>query len=160
MAIKIPILIIGLGNRYRKDDGVGLYVAERIKALNHDGIKVINNISDGAALMETWSEAEEVFIIDAVTFGASLATVYRFDALSENIPGEIFSGYSTHSLNLIELAKSLEELPHSLVIYGIRGSDFSTGIGLTSEVKSAALNVIDSLKGEIETLLGEKIGGH
>ena len=163
MTGKTPILIIGLGNRYRRDDGVGLLVAEKIRASNYDGVKVVDGISDGAALMETWSEAEKVFIIDAVKFGASQAAVYRFDALRENLPGEIFSRNSTHSFNLIEsieLAKSLRKLPHSLVIYGIKGYDFSSGVGLTPDVKNAALDVINRLKGEIENIMGYKVEEH
>jgi len=155
MKINNSMLVIGLGNKYRKDDGVGLYTAEKIKAMKLDDVKVIDGVSDGAALMNIWSNDNAVFIIDAVISSAKSGTVYRFDALNETIPGEIFTGYSTHSISLvesIELAKSLGEIPDSLIVFGIEGIDFSAGIGLTPEVESAAYKVIDLIEKEINNI--------
>lgn len=147
------ILIIGLGNHYRKDDGVGLVVAENIKAQNYRGVKVIDGISDGMALLEAWSEVKKVYIVDAVISGVSPGTIYRFDALNGKIPAEIFTGYSTHSFNIvetIELAKTLNELPDLLIVYCIEGVDFEAGTGLTPELEKAAVNVSNMIKKEIE----------
>jgi hydrogenase maturation protease len=153
MASKTPILVIGLGNRFRSDDGVGLYVADNIRACENIQIKVIDNISDNAALLETWSENTRVFIIDAVTSNGKPGAIYRFDALNEIIPADIFVRYSTHSISIIEtveLAKTLAQLPDSLFIFGVEGVDFSPGVGLTPDVEKAATEVIRMLTREVE----------
>jgi len=153
MRPKTPIIVIGLGNRFRGDDGVGLYIADRIRSLGNESVQVVDNISDGAALMETWSNKNRVLIVDAVISNGKPGAIYRFDALNEKIPADIFTRYSTHAINLtetIELAKVLEQLPDSLVIFGIESTDFSPNIGLTPEVKKASSDVINLLLQEIE----------
>lgn len=100
-----------------------------------------------------WSDASRVFIIDAAASNGKPGTIYRFDALHEKIPVDIFTRYSTHSISItetIELAKTLAQLPGSLLIFGVEGADFSPGIGLTPEVEKAAREVIRMLLFEIE----------
>jgi len=153
MASKSPISVIGLGNRYRSDDGIGLYIADNIKAQNNKRIRVIENISDGAALIEAWSEEGRVFVVDAAASDGKPGAIYRFDALHEKIPADIFARYSTHSINItetIELAITLERLPESLVIFGVEGPNFASGIGLTPEVEKAAAEVIRMLLCEVK----------
>lgn len=154
MANNKSVLVIGLGNNYRKDDGVGLYAAEKIKAMNLDNTEVTVNIGNATALMGAWSKTGKVFIIDAVMSKAESGTTYKFDALKETIPGEMFNCYSTHSFSLlesIEMAKTLGELPDSLIVYGIEGKDLSSGIGLSSKVKTAADEVVEALVREIKS---------
>jgi len=154
MADNKSTLVVGLGNNYRKDDGVGLYVAEKIRSMNLDNIEVADNIGESTSLIKVWSNAGKVFVVDAVISTEREGTTHRFDALKEKIPGEIFNSYSTHSFSLlesIELAKTLGELPDSLIIYGIEGKDFSSGIGLSSKVIKAADEVIDMLVNEIQS---------
>jgi len=153
MRSKTPILVIGLGNRFRGDDGVGLYIADSVRTHWNENVKVIDNISDSAALMETWSNESNVFIIDAVISKGKPGAIFRFDALNENIPADIFARYSTHAINLtetIELAKVLAQLPDSLVVIGIEGADFSPNVGLTPEVERATSEVVSMLLQEIE----------
>jgi hydrogenase maturation protease len=46
-----PLLILGIGNRFRADDGVGPAVAGRLRAL---GIPAGEHSGEGAGLMEAW----------------------------------------------------------------------------------------------------------
>lgn len=61
-----PMLVIGIGNEFRSDDGVGILVARAIKQKNLSGVVVIEQSGEGAALMDAWSGAENVAVIDAV----------------------------------------------------------------------------------------------
>jgi hydrogenase maturation protease len=156
MAQPIPVLIIGLGNEYRGDDAAGLTAARRFKNVDTGRIKVVDDISDGTALMEAWSNGEKVYIIDAVVSGAKPGTIHRFDGRTDIIPKRYFNNYSTHSLNIIEsleLGKVLGNLPPSIIIYGIEGKDFSHGVGLSREVEKAVDNVVSSINKEIEEIL-------
>ena len=152
MSSTTPILVIGIGNIYRSDDGVGLFVVDKIEKADIEGVKAVNNISDGISLMETWKDAAIVYIIDAVLSGAEPGTVFRFDALSEIIPADIFTGYSTHSFSLVEsikLSRELGNLPTSLVVFGIEGENFSSGVGLSPKVQEAAENTVCRIVDEI-----------
>lgn len=147
-----PAVIIGIGNDYRRDDGVGLHVARLVRDLAPGELKVIEGIADGYALMESWSESSTVFVIDCSVSEAEPGSIYRFDALNEDIPVTLFSGFSTHSINLVRaiaLARALERLPGSLTVVGIEGKDCSCGEGLSPEVKRAARLAAEYIAGKL-----------
>ena len=151
MISKPSIIVIGLGNKYRRDDGVGLYVAEQIRMLQLRGVHVVEGVSDGAALIRIWSEADRVFVVDCAVSGQVAGYIYRFDAIEEAIPEDVFYKFSTHAISVseaVELAKTLGEIPKSLVVYGIEGKDFSSGEGFTPAVKSSADSVAIQIVGE------------
>ncbi len=138
------VVIIGLGNDYRRDDGVGLYAARRIRSQELPGVRVVEGVSDGTSLIDHWEQADSAYVIDAVRSDSDPGTILRFDALSDPVPVDIFPAYSSHAFNIAEavaLARELGKLPRSLIVYGIEGRKFSTGMGLSSDVKEAAEEV-------------------
>ena len=153
MTTHLQALVIGLGNDYRGDDAVGHVVARRLKAIAGDAVRVLEESGEGAALIETWKGADFVILIDAVHSGGTPGTIYRFDAKTEPIPGSFFH-YSTHAFSVaeaVELARALNQLPHRLVVYGIEGKTFDSGVGLSPEVEAAADEVLRSVKEELCT---------
>ncbi len=144
-------LVIGIGNEYRHDDAVGLVVARRLREKNLDGVKVLELSGEGAALIEAWRDAETVILVDAVHSGAAPGTIYRFAAHQQSIPTKFFH-YSTHAFSVaeaIELARTLNQLPSRLIVYGIEGKDFAAGEGISPEVEQAASRVVDSITEEL-----------
>ncbi len=143
-------LIIGLGNRYRRDDGVGLIIAARLAWRASDKFTVIEHSGEGAALMETWKDADTVIIIDAVRSGAAAGTLHRFEASAQQLPTNFFN-YSTHAFSLaeaIEMARILKQLPEQVIVYGIEGEDFTWGTGLSPAVERAAQKVEEKVFAE------------
>ena len=63
------LVVIGIGNEYRRDDGAGLVVARRIRAAA-PGLRVREESGEGAALIEAWRGAEIVVLCDAVHSGS------------------------------------------------------------------------------------------
>ena len=145
-------IVIGIGNGLRRDDGVGLYAAHMIKKLAIENVTVIEGIGDGYALLEAWSGCDRAIVVDCTISGKAVGTIFRFDALSENIPADLFNGYSTHSISVVdavELGKVLGRVPQSLVIFGIEGQDVSPGDRLTPEVEKAADHLIRLITQEL-----------
>ncbi len=148
-----PILLAGIGNDYRSDDGAGLEVARKIRAMHLNDIGVLEGVSDGTSLIEYFTNRKEVFIIDAANSNAAGGVIHRFDALKDEVPVEMLSNFSTHSINIgqaIELAKALNQLPDSLIVFGIEGSNFDNGTELSPEVVQAVDNVVELILLEIE----------
>jgi len=140
---KSRVLVIGVGNDYRHDDAVGLIVARRLREKNLQHVAVREMSGEGTALISAWQGADRVIIIDAVQSGAVPGTIFCFEAHREPISVDFFR-YSTHAFGVaeaIETARSLGQLPQSLIIYGIEGRDFSVGEGLSPEVKQAVEEV-------------------
>jgi hydrogenase maturation protease len=151
---RLRLLIIGVGNAYRRDDAVGLVVARRLRRQVPRSVAVIEASGEGTALIEAWKAADSVIIIDAVHTGAAPGTIHKLDAHSQPIPSHFFH-YSTHAFSVaeaIELARALQQLPPSLWIYGIEGSDFAAGQGLSLEVQRAAREVVKLIRSDLPSL--------
>jgi hydrogenase maturation protease len=130
------IVLIGVGNPFRGDDGVGRAVVQQLRAAVPPGVIVMEETGDGAELLSAWEKADCVILVDAVQSGASPGTLHRLDALNEKLPSW-FSHASTHAFGIaeaIELARSMGDLPANLIVYGIEGLDFSAGTELSPEV--------------------------
>lgn len=147
-----PVLVIGIGNAYRGDDAAGLHIAQCLKKQAYDRVSVTEERGDGAILMECWKNADTVILIDAVSSGTKPGTIHRLDAHNQPIPTKFFH-YSTHAFGVaeaIELARALNRLPDRLIVYGIEGKCFDTGVGLSSEVEKAALEVVKCVQQDIK----------
>ena len=145
------ICVIGVGNAFRGDDGVGLVVARQLSELVLPGVTVLEQSGEGTTLMETWGEAAHVIVVDAVSSGSEPGSIHRFEPAGQGLPA-FFSGHSTHAFGLaeaIELARQLDRLPAQLVVYGIEGKSFELGTELSSEVEAAVEIVIEQIIQEL-----------
>ncbi len=145
------LALIGIGNRFRRDDGAGLEVARRLRLAHPPGVRFFEQEGEPASLIETWSEVEEALVVDAVSSGSPPGTVHRFDASAEPLPAELFRA-STHAMGLtdaIELGRELNRLPGRLVVYGIVGESFEAGEGLTPAVQEAVAALVMDLYHEL-----------
>ena len=144
-------LIIGVGNEYRRDDGVGAEVARHIDKLNLPQVRVLAHSGEGASLLEHFREADLVIIIDAAQSESSPGSVHFFDAGTTPIPTDFFN-YSTHAFSVaeaVELARALNKLPTRLLVYGIEGTDFSAGIGLSEPVQASIDTVVERITNDL-----------
>lgn len=142
-------LVIGAGNELRRDDAAGLVVARRVSA--RTGIDVREVRGDLTGLADVWEGAARVVVVDAARSGAAAGTVHRFDATREPLPAAFGHG-STHAMGVaeaVELARALGRMPASLIVYGIEGSDFSAGEGLSEPVASALDALVDRIAGDL-----------
>ena len=161
---ELAMVIIGVGNEYRKDDGAGLSVVRRLSApelcrqLPQDGaIRLFEMNGEGASLMDAWDGADAVILIDAVRSGGDAGAIHRMDAHTASIPASFFN-YSSHAFSVaeaIELARTLHRLPPQLVVYGIEGEDFDQGAGLSAAVESAVCDVATLVIEEARAMLEE-----
>jgi len=155
MTITPSIVVIGVGNEYRSDDGVGIVVARCLRERFLTKITVLEESGEGAALIDSWKGATWVMLLDAVRSGAPPGTIHRFDARAAQIPTGFFH-YSTHAFSVaeaIELARSLDQLPPHLIVYGIEGENFAAGDGLSRAVEQAVESVVERAATEVREAL-------
>jgi len=148
-----PILIIGAGNEYRSDDSIGVKIAGEFRKSNIEDIEVVQGLSDSTALLDLWEGANTVILIDAICSDGIPGTIYRLEPLIEEIPFRLFINLSTHAFNLMEtikLGRNLDQLPLSLIVYGIEGKNFMPGTTLSPEVRNAGKKVFELIKGELQ----------
>ena len=157
-AVRNTALLIGVGNPFRGDDGVGSVVIRRLRSQNLPGFTIVEETGDGAELLDAWRGASAVILVDAVQSGAAPGTIHRIDATTEKLP-KWFSHCSTHAFGVaeaIELARTMGDLPPSLIVYGIEGLDFSAGTALSPEIAASVPGVVSSILAEIRGLAGVK----
>jgi hydrogenase maturation protease len=145
------LTLIGIGNSWRGDDAVGLFVAEQLGARRRDDIAVIVHEGEPIELIDTLALIDEVWLIDAVASNAAPGTIHRLDASASELPAGLF-GISTHRFGLpetLELARALGGLPARVRVYGIEGDRFDTGGALSPAVHAAAAALTTELLDEV-----------
>lgn len=149
-------MVIGVGNAYRSDDGVGLVVARRLRGELPSTVAVLEREGEPTSLLEAWEGAETVWLVDAVSSAAAPGTVQRLDATSAPLP-EAFARTSTHHFGLpeaVELARSVARLPRRLVVFGVEGESFEIGETLTPRVEAAVAEVTALIRDEVDAAAG------
>jgi hydrogenase maturation protease len=163
-------LVIGIGNEYRGDDGVGLIVADKVKELGLSGVDVRLLDGDGTELLSTWQRSQVVVVVDAAhscqvaadipsedapspaeSYPASGA-IHRIEAHREPVP-QFLATCSSHSFGLqqaIELGRILGQLPPRLIVLAIEGEEFAPGssrlsIGVQAAIQPAVEAVLREL---------------
>ncbi len=145
-------LVIGIGNRYRSDDGFGCSVAAELADRALPGVRCIEHDGEPATLMDCWQRAARVVLIDAVSSGAKPGTIFRFNLAQQALP-EAFKLFSTHAFGVpqaIELARVLQKLPPQIAFIGVEGACFDAG----EELSPVLLQAVDAVVAEILNSLG------
>lgn len=142
-------VVIGIGNRYRRDDGVGIVAAETIAEQNLPGVRVLLATGEPGAMLDAWSGAELVVVVDAaVGDGLTPGHVRRW------IPGDQTRPVvSSHALGLEQtyaLGEALERIPGELVVLTVDAADTGNGVGLTPTVAAAVPGVVEAVLAELD----------
>jgi len=152
----VNVLVVGVGNRDRGDDAVGLHVAEAARAALPENVAV-RQVTAPVGLLELWEGYDAVYVLDAAMGGGAPGTVYRLDVTEVPLPASVRT-VSTHGLGLaqvVELGRSLGRLPRRLVVYGVEVAAVDLGFALTSAVRAGVERAARQLSSEILEILGE-----
>ena len=148
------VLVAGIGNPDRGDDGIGPAVARRLSGRVPPGVSVRELGGDALALIEGWEGFASVILVDAVAPIMTPGRIHRLDLVRNRLPAA-FSSPSTHALGLsetVELARSLGRLPPLVGAYLVEGERFETGAPLSPTVARAVEQVAEEILGEITAM--------
>ncbi len=149
------VLLIGIGNEFRRDDTVGILMARRIKERNLLHVRVLEESGEGTRVMDLWKDAAAVIIVDATSTNGIPGAIRRIDLLTRSIPKNM-TLFTTHAFGVVqavELARGLKSLPAKMILFGIEGNDFSPGLGLSPELSTAMSGLEDLLADELTSLV-------
>ena len=144
-------VVIGVGNRWRRDDIAGIAVLDRLRGRVGDGVELIESDGEPTRLIDAFERAPQVVMVDAVVTGAEPGTVHRF--ADTDLPDRMGIGQSSHLVGLIgtiELGKLLGKLPNGLVLIGIEAADFNNGEGMTEGVAAGVATAVEAVLGELD----------
>jgi len=146
-------VVVGVGNEYRRDDGVGPAVVARLRGLQPDDpdlAHVTLALSDGepSRMIDLWTGAELAVVVDAVR-GNGATAGQRYELTVEAVTGAVHRAASSHAIDLgetIELARALGRLPGRLVVLAVAGHDFGFGTGLSDDVASTVEPIVQRVR--------------
>jgi hydrogenase maturation protease len=143
-------VVIGVGNRWRGDDGVGPAVLDALRDQVAPGVELIESDGEPTRLLDAFAGRSPVVMIDAVKTGAPPGTVHRFPA--DELPAGIGIGQSSHLVALVDtiaMGKLLGRLPQGLVVIGIEATDFDHGRDMTPPVAAAVETAVRAVLEEL-----------
>ncbi|WP_329331770.1 hydrogenase maturation protease [Streptomyces sp. NBC_00663] len=146
------IAVIGVGNEFRRDDGVGWAVLARLgeRPLPPDTVLTTCD-GDPGRLIGLWEGARLAVVVDAAhAHPGTPGRVHRLE-LAAGLLGRTPTT-SSHGLGLgeaVELARVLGQLPERLVVYAVEGADATLGTGLSPAVADAVEPVVTAVADEL-----------
>jgi hydrogenase maturation protease len=152
-------VVIGIGNEFRHDDGVGPAVVGRLHDLAPPGVRLVITDGEPVRLIEAWTGASLAVVADAVRVAPPQppqpGTIHRFvmDRPGTGTPRTA----SSHGFGLDEaigLAQALDRMPGRLIVHAIEAADLTQGTGLTPAVAAAVGLVAKAILDDIGSLAG------
>lgn len=148
--------VIGCGNPNRKDDGVGVYIAQALLAwqaqLNHPGVSIYDAGTAGMDIMFKARGSDALIIIDANLSQSEPGSLFI-------VPGETLANvpepsYNLHDFrwdNAIYAGKKIyqDDFPDNIMVYLIEAQSVDLGLGLSESVQFTADKVVEKVKQKI-----------
>jgi len=152
-----PVKIIGFGNIFMGDDGIGIKIIEELKKEKYSSyfknIEIIDGATSGIDLLFTLSNFDKVIIIDAVDAGQADGEVVKFKLKDiENMNNKTVRSFSLHGIRLNEvfnIMNSLKIYP-DITIIGIKPKTITYSDKLSPEIESKIPELILMIRQEIK----------
>jgi len=106
------VLILGIGNLLRSDDGLGVHIIRYIEeagAVLPDGIELLDGGTAGFDLMGLIENYDKIVIVDALKANDAPGSIYRF---TPDHAVETRSRFSLHEVGIMEVIRLLRLMNH------------------------------------------------
>jgi hydrogenase maturation protease len=150
-----PVVVLGLGNPLMADEGIGVYLIERLmaSAAAYPAVDFVDAGTGGLTILHHLEGRHKAILIDCAFMDEVPGTIRRFT------PGEVSSTkvlahQSLHELDLIRviaMAHELGQAPQEMVIFGIQPQRVELGQGLSPTLAGRLDEYVDAVLHELET---------
>lgn len=151
--MKTDVRIIGFGNKYRSDDGIGIRIIEELEKLDFfKNTEIIDGGTSGTDLIFLVKGCKKIIIIDAVDTGGDTKDIVniKVNDIEEFIKKD-YKSLSLHDLNLADVLRLIKALKidTDISIIGIKPRSIDFGDRLSPEVEEKIPEIISEIKKEI-----------
>ena len=147
MKLESKILIVGYGNPYREDDGIGHVIAEAIEKWAAE--KKFENLTVITAYQLELEMVEDVAVHDLVVFIDAHVEDYSENIVFEKVEPKETKGFTTHVFGPGDLAalseKFYNHIPEILIL-SVPGYKFDLGGDLSEKTEKLSKKAIELLK--------------
>jgi hydrogenase maturation protease len=152
------LCVIGCGNAARRDDGVGVYVAQSLKAYLQQRppceVRVFDAGTGGMDVMFQARGARKLIIVDAASSGSEPGAIFRVPG--QELQSEPNVGYSLHDFrwqHALSAGRRIfgPDFPVDVTVYLVEAGSLDFGLELSPAVSAAAQRVLGELRHIIDT---------
>jgi hydrogenase maturation protease len=149
--MNVDALVLGIGNDFRCDDGVGVAVARRIAELRMVGVHVLIDAGDPGSVLDAWTGVPLVIAVDAAKCNAANPGRIRRWSPQCLADSAVVSSHGFGLAQTLSLGEALGRLPNRLVILTVDVDDVSQQPALTPAVAAAVPQVVKVILSELES---------
>ena len=150
---KHPIVVLGLGNLLRRDEGLGIRALERMQARYSlpESVVLVDGGTLGLDLLCYLEQAKRVLILDAVLTDGPPGTLVR--AAGDEVPAFFGMRTSPHEIALADLlavTRLRGTEPGELVVWGMQPAALELGWDLSEPVAAHLDALADAAAAELQ----------
>lgn len=140
------VVVIGIGNPFRGDDGVGPAVLDLLAGRVPPHVRLVPSDGEPSRLLDQWHGAATVVVVDAAVGAGPPGTVRTAVLRPGGGPDRRATGGSAscHGLGLADalgLAVALGRAPETVVVHAVEAASTAHGARLSPAVRRAAADV-------------------
>jgi hydrogenase maturation protease len=150
------VVVIGVGNRYRRDDGAGPAVLDALATdVVARAVRLVELDGEPARLVDAWAGVDLAIVVDALRSDrATPGTVRRVDVGDDigvlgNSSGAAAGSHALGIGTAAALGRALGRMPARLIVFAVEGADFGHGEELSQPVRRAVTDVAARIAAEI-----------
>ena len=150
---RAEIVVLGLGNLLRRDEGLGIRAMERLRVCYTlpDAVQLVDGGTLGLELLSYLEGTDRVLILDAALTDGPPGTLLR--VAGEQVPSFFGMRTSPHEIALADLlavTKLRGTQPHELVVWGMQPAALELGWELSEPVAARLDTLVDAAATELE----------
>lgn len=137
--MKKATVVLGLGNPLMADEGIGVYLVERLakRAADYPDVDFLDAGTGGLAVLYHIEGRRKAIFIDCAYMGEEPGSIRRF--LPEEVRStKVLAHQSLHEadlLRIIDMAHQLGQAPEEIVIFGIEPQRVEPALDLSPVLK-------------------------
>lgn len=155
------IAVLGIGNEFAADDGVGIHVVRQLRAHFRDPrVRCLESGRGGMDILDHLEGCDRAFIVDAALSELHPPGTIRRDVLRTASPPHYRHTLHTISVDAVLSFGSLTgiRLPEEVVLYTIEAADIETfGAACSEDVQASIPEVVCRLNEEIFSALPDAV---
>ena len=172
-ATAMPVCVIGCGRSHRRDDQIGLRVAEALESDPPPHTTLRTSQAPGVDLIADLEGVDLLVVVDTAqaTQEFPVGEATRIDYLGSSAsagpprltPPRAAQSDPSHMLGVnyaLKLGRDLKILPQTVWIYTVAGQDFDYGEGVSPGVEAAVRSVAERIRADVAAWLQRRETGH